>query len=36
MSDGEINNEFLDSLPVKEFNRLSNEVSSFIGIDEKD
>ncbi|WP_343353254.1 phage tail assembly protein [Helicobacter mastomyrinus] len=36
MSDGEINNEFLDSLPVKEFNRLSNEVSGFIGIDERD
>lgn len=36
ISDGEINNEFLDSLPVGEFNRLSKEVANFLGIDELD
>ena len=36
MSEGELTNEFLDSLPAREFTRLSSKLSGFIGIDEKD
>ncbi|WP_295702254.1 phage tail assembly protein [uncultured Helicobacter sp.] len=34
MSDGELTNEILDSLPLKEFKRLSEEIGEFVGIDE--
>ncbi len=36
MSNGELTSEFIDSLPIKEFKRLSECVAGFIGIDEKD
>ncbi|TLD97680.1 phage tail assembly protein [Helicobacter jaachi] len=35
MSEGELTSEFLDSLPLGEWVRLSNEVSAFMGIDVK-
>ena len=35
MSMGEIDADFLESLPIAEFNRLAKVVTDFIGLDEK-
>ena len=35
MSDGEMDKEFLNSLPMNEWGELSKRVSSFMGIDVK-
>ena len=35
MSDGEMDKEFLNSLPMNEWSELSKRVSSFMGIDVK-
>nr|DAO67324.1 MAG TPA: tail assembly chaperone protein [Caudoviricetes sp.] len=35
MSDGEMDKEFLNSLPMNEWSALSKRVSSFMGIDVK-
>ena len=36
MSEGELSEEFLNTLPAREFKRLSDEVNSFVGIDPQD
>ena len=36
MSEGELSEEFLNTLPAREFKRLSEEVNSFIGIEPQD
>ncbi|MBR2111460.1 MAG: phage tail assembly protein [Helicobacter sp.] len=36
MSEGELSEEFLNTLPAREFKRLSDEVNAFIGIDPQD
>lgn len=36
MSEGELNEEFLNTLPAREFKRLSEEVNAFIGIEPQD
>ncbi len=36
MSEGELSEEFLNTLPAREFKRLSEEVNAFMGIDSQD
>ncbi len=36
MSEGELSEEFLNTLPAREFKRLSDEVNAFMGIDPQD
>ena len=36
MSEGELSEEFLNTLPAREFKRLSDEVNAFIGIEPQD
>lgn len=36
MSEGELSEEFLNTLPAREFSRLSNELSGFMGIEPQD
>lgn len=36
MSEGELSEEFLNTLPAREFKRLSEEVNAFIGIEPQD
>ena len=35
MSDGELNKEFLNSLPISEWVELSKTISGFMGVDVK-